>query len=397
LGINTNWDKAKKYMSIKPNSKPQRSRDDSIALAATAGCKEPVFILGERGYYLDTMGKKGENDRGLYDDKIGIVWPEGHANFNANTDPSAYRKGSGTGSKKGIASLKAGRWLYKQGKHGINRGNPYPALVQADRVTVIRDGSPNYEDTGHFGINIHRGGDGTTSSLGCQTIVPDQWLTFQQLVYNLMKQYGLKTIPYVLVENTPELNKGVVVKEEVHGPLTKLFLSMKLTAFGLLNGEHVAKRVLAAQGRYELVAAFAEVPWWLVGIIHSLEGSSDFKTHLHNGDSLKMRTVNVPAGRPKTGNPPFTWEESAVDALNYDRMKNLDTLEKQLYALERFNGLGYRKKGINSPYLWSGSTHYTKGKYVRDGVWDANAVSKQIGAAVILNILHQMGKVNLKV
>ena len=83
------------------------------------------------------------------------------------------------------------------------------ALVQQmGEVTVIRDGSPNYEDTGHFGINIHKGGYQTTSSAGCQTIHPDQWHGFIHLVQAEAKrlfsnQWDTTIIPYILLEEVP--------------------------------------------------------------------------------------------------------------------------------------------------------------------------------------------------
>ena len=40
-----------------------------------------------------------------------------------------------------------------------------------------------------------------------------------------------------------------------------------------------------------------------------------------------------------------------------------------------------------SPYLWSFSEHYQRGKYATDGRFDANLVSKQCGAAVLLKQL----------
>ena len=52
-----------------------------------------------------------------------------------------------------------------------------------------------------------------------------------------------------------------------------------------------------------------------LGIIHSLEAEFNFNTHLHNGDPLSAQTVHVPRGRPPTGNPPFQWLDSAIDAL----------------------------------------------------------------------------------
>lgn len=44
----------------------------------------------------------------------------------------------------------------------------------------------------------------------------------------------------------------------------------------------------------------------------------------------------------------------------------------------------YAAKGLPSPYLWSATDQYIKGKYVRDGVFDAEAVDRQIGCAALL-------------
>jgi hypothetical protein len=60
-----------------------------------------------------------------------------------------------------------------------------------------------------------------------------------------------------------------------------------------------------------------------------------------------------------------------------------------LFKLEGFNGFGYRTKhpDVLTPYLWSFTNHYTKGKFTSDGKFDPNAVSKQCGAAAILKAL----------
>lgn len=111
--------------------------------------------------------------------------------------------------------------------------------------------------------------------------------------------------------------------------------------------------------------------------------------HLHNGDPLNARTVHVPANRPATGAPPFTWRESARDAMifrKYAQVGNWD-VPRVLYQLELYNGLGYRPRGIPSPYLWCFSNLYSKGKYTADGNFDPNAISKQCGAAVMLKAL----------
>jgi hypothetical protein len=38
-----------------------------------------------------------------------------------------------------------------------------------------------------------------------------------------------------------------------------------------------------------------------------------------------------------------------------------------LYRFEANNGFGYRKRSVATPYLWSYSDHYDKGKFVADG------------------------------
>lgn len=130
------------------------------------------------------------------------------------------------------------------------------------------------------------------------------------------------------------------------------------------------------------------IPWSFVAVIHNMEASLNFNRHLHNGDPLTGRTIQVPAGRPVKGNPPFTWEESARDILAYKGLgPQTDwSLAGTLYAIEKYNGWGYRlyHQHVLSPYLWGFSQHYTSGKYVADGTWSDVAISKQCGAAVLL-------------
>lgn len=147
-----------------------------------------------------------------------------------------------------------------------------------------------------------------------------------------------------------------------------------------------AAKVLANRARYENVQNATGVPWYVVGLIHAMECGLDFTRHLHNGDRLSGRTHQAPAGRPVKGSPPFTWLDSAIDAIEYDGLSAVKswTVERLCFVLEKFNGWGYRPHGVPTPYLWSGSNHYRRGKYVRDGVWDPDHVSRQSGAMVIL-------------
>lgn len=163
--------------------------------------------------------------------------------------------------------------------------------------------------------------------------------------------------------------------------------------------EAAVKTILAGKTRYESVSAKTSVPWYFIGIVHYMEGSARFDKHLHNGDPLTDRTTHVPKGRPASGTPPFTWEASAEDALNYTGVSNWTnwTVPGLLYKLEGYNGFGYRKSSIaiNSPYLWSFSNQYQKGKFTADGSYSPTAVSKQCGAAVILRRLIEKREVIL--
>ena len=158
-------------------------------------------------------------------------------------------------------------------------------------------------------------------------------------------------------------------------------------------------RIMPKQARYLSVADPLGIPWYFVAFVHNLECSLNFNLHLHNGDPLTARTIHVPAGRPLLGHPPFTWEQSANDALRLQGLADLSdwSLPAVLYRLEGYNGYGYhlRRPPINSPYLWSFSNHYTRGKFVVDGEFNPNAVSDQCGTAVLLWQMAQQGLVTL--
>jgi lysozyme family protein len=156
------------------------------------------------------------------------------------------------------------------------------------------------------------------------------------------------------------------------------------------NVAYYVKRLRQGQPNYQLVEKEIGVPWVFVGVIHGMECGFNFAGHLHNGDKLTARTVNVPKGYPKVGDPPFTWLQSALDAL---RLKKLDqvtdwSVPHMLYLLEGYNGFGYRRRGLPTPYLWSFSNIYQKGKFVQDGKFDLQAVSKQCGAALMLKAIR---------
>jgi lysozyme family protein len=176
--------------------------------------------------------------------------------------------------------------------------------------------------------------------------------------------------------------------DELRAEYQNLFDTCQIRQEAQAEVENLAAKIIHNRSRYEAVGTPLSIPWYFIGVIHNMESSQRFDRHLHNGDPLTARTVQVPAGRPVDGSPPFTWEASASDALKLEGLDKVTdwTWAALLYRIEKYNGFGYRTRHpeVLSPYLWSGSNHYTKGKFVADGKFDPDAPSKQCGAAVLL-------------
>lgn len=173
----------------------------------------------------------------------------------------------------------------------------------------------------------------------------------------------------------------------------RTWASLQIRPEKLATVRKLAQQLAAGKPRYQEIEARTGVPWWFIGLCHYRESTFDFDTYLGNGQKLGRRTTIVPKGRgPFTG--PQAFVEGAVDALRLQGLVGLGdwSVARALYRLEGFNGYGYHGRGVNSPYLWGGSTAYGPpgargGKFVRDHVFDPNVVDTQIGTAVILRSL----------
>lgn len=214
-------------MRLIPKRQPQALRTSILKTIRKHQClfetdewNNPIKVVAIRGYYLNTMGKYGENDRGIYDDAKFIITADHFSSYNANTDPSR--------SRTGMAILKAPQVItYKPGYHGYNSKFGHQAFRQRSDVTVFRDGTDNYpvgkkhpsyglcvskglwsdRSGSRFWINDHRGGKKTTSSAGCQTVPPDQWDAYHSTLELLLARHQHKLprakrwYSYLLVED----------------------------------------------------------------------------------------------------------------------------------------------------------------------------------------------------
>lgn len=192
-----------------PNSTPRADRDTVIFGLIQAGLWSDdrvtrLSAVGVRGYYFDSMGEPGENDRGIYDDAIFLISPDTFTAFNGNTDPSR--------TKPGTAVLESPqRVFYRPGYHGYGRPTGHPAFRQASDVVVVRDGGVGHgtdlgggrfkdSPSNRFWINLHRGGRVTTSSAGCQTVPPNQWDAFYNLVRLQLNRFGQDGFSYYIFD-----------------------------------------------------------------------------------------------------------------------------------------------------------------------------------------------------
>lgn len=152
---------------------------------------------------------------------------------------------------------------------------------------------------------------------------------------------------------------------------------------------NVCFKIKQNKHRYLEVQIATGVPWFLIAALHYREASLNFNTVLHNGEKLddvnRRGTTWVPKGRGKGKN--WTWEDAAIDALIYDKVHKADlsSIPKCLKKAEAYNGMGYRKTGEYSPYVWAGTNiHDETGKYVADGKFSKTAQERQLGVAAIL-------------
>ncbi|QOG16569.1 MULTISPECIES: peptidoglycan-binding protein [Bradyrhizobium] len=154
-----------------------------------------------------------------------------------------------------------------------------------------------------------------------------------------------------------------------------------------------ARKAISHKDTYTEIQNKTDVPWWFVAVLHSRESSFNFNTYLGNGQALNRVTTIVPKGR----GPFASFAEGAVDALRLEGFVGARDwgIARTMFRLEQYNGFGYRGRGVNSPYLWSGSNVYGPpeqrgGKFVGDGSFDPGTVDPQLGAAVILKAMMEL-------
>jgi hypothetical protein len=146
------------------------------------------------------------NEKNKFDDRFYLIKGPIMYEFTGTTNPGTHWL-KNLLNPKGTAVLKPGQYVDAY-QLGLHQGK-YEALVQRKPVTVYRDGDKDdtaeeqgKEDTGMFGINIHRANPSAISSIidkwsaGCQVL--NDFKQYASLIA-ACKASGKKTFTYTLL------------------------------------------------------------------------------------------------------------------------------------------------------------------------------------------------------
>jgi lysozyme family protein len=163
-----------------------------------------------------------------------------------------------------------------------------------------------------------------------------------------------------------------------------LIPKLKINSDKIAEVNRLCEQFYKTQERYAVVSKATGVPVDVLFALHYREASLDFRSCLHNGERIIGNgrvTTLVPKGR----GPFNSWEAAAIDAITIEKyaFPNEWSLQKKLEFCESFNGMGYKRRGVPSPYVLSYTNGYSCGKYVADGKFDVNFKDQQCGVAAI--------------
>lgn len=183
--------------------------------ALIATLKNKGYVINEKPNELNIVGVRNDSTTpNKFDDFIYVFWKTDKGGwegkyFTATTDPGTYYLKNPL-SKLGTAILKEGQYV-DSFKIGLHKGK-YEAVVQIKPITVIRDYDRNAildfnngrEETGLFGVNIHKAGkdskDVDTWSAGCQVFQKsDDFENFMKLARKHRDLYG-NNFTYTLID-----------------------------------------------------------------------------------------------------------------------------------------------------------------------------------------------------
>ena len=195
----------------------------------------------EQDGYINFCGVRNNSTNDTFNDTLYIYWKEGGSfkclkTSGFTTKPGQYwvQNKGGSGNSGGVAIVKEG-WhpnIWHHGIHGRGKKSEHKALRQdsgvTTPVTITRDKTQygktgdytlniisNNQESGHFGINMHRSGTPKSNnvgqwSAGCQVFkVKSEFEEMLQMANNASKN-GQKHFSYFLTNQNVFDENGVV-------------------------------------------------------------------------------------------------------------------------------------------------------------------------------------------
>jgi len=142
--------------------------------------------------------------------------------------------------------------------------------------------------------------------------------------------------------------------------------------------------------RYQAVQDANGVPILFTAPTDERESGANPRCGLGQGDPWAQVSTHVPKGQ----GPFKSWSDATIFYEHFDHVDDVSvggwSWPYLCWKEEAWNGFGPRAHGIHTGYLWGGSQHYQKGKYVADGVWDPNHVDAQLGVIPIARRMAEL-------
>jgi lysozyme family protein len=166
--------------------------------------------------------------------------------------------------------------------------------------------------------------------------------------------------------------------EAVQADYQSSLARMQITRVGAVQAAGARLVGFIDAGRYDAGCRATGVPVAWAAASFEREASSRFNLNPAQGWPLSSQSKWIPH------NGPFAdWTTAQIAAYQIDGLDKVGaanwTWARACYEGEAFNGWGYRAHGIRSPYLDAGTSLYTEGKYVSDGVWSPTTADQQLG------------------
>jgi lysozyme family protein len=156
------------------------------------------------------------------------------------------------------------------------------------------------------------------------------------------------------------------------------------------------KRLLHDKAVYLRIAEVTGVPAAGLMALAEREMNGNLHCYLGNGQRLTQRTTIVPKNRGPFPDTEDGFVAGALDALHLDGLDQVAktaegwSLPRFAYESELWNGFGYRKHRIPSPYVFGATTVQKPGKFIRDHAYSSTTMDPQLGTIAIVLKLFEL-------